>query len=79
MSDIPAFLSDHAHLERKAAANAVRALLLFVGLLLALTAVGIDLTALSVLNATNVFTPLALAALQAFWEPSTLVLTASKG
>ena len=35
---------------RKAAANAVRALLLFVGLLLALTSVGIDLTALSVLG-----------------------------
>jgi small-conductance mechanosensitive channel len=35
---------------RKAAANAVRALLLFVGLLLALSAVGIDLTALSVLG-----------------------------
>ncbi|HJV70069.1 mechanosensitive ion channel family protein, partial [Ideonella sp.] len=35
---------------RKAAANAVRALLTFVGLLLALTAVGIDLTALSVLG-----------------------------
>ena len=35
---------------RKAAANAVRALLVFVGLLLALTAVGIDLTALSVLG-----------------------------
>lgn len=35
---------------RKAAANVVRALLVFVGLLLALTAVGIDLTALSVLG-----------------------------
>ena len=35
---------------RKMAANLVRALLLFVGLLLALTAVGIDLTALSVLG-----------------------------
>lgn len=35
---------------RKAAANAVRALLTFVGLLLALSAVGIDLTALSVLG-----------------------------
>jgi len=35
---------------RKAAANAVRALLTFFGLLLALTAVGIDLTALSVLG-----------------------------
>jgi small-conductance mechanosensitive channel len=35
---------------RKAAANAVRALLTFAGLLLALTAVGIDLTALSVLG-----------------------------
>jgi small-conductance mechanosensitive channel len=35
---------------RKAAANGVRALLTFVGLLLALTAVGIDLTALSVLG-----------------------------
>lgn len=35
---------------RKAAANALRALLLFVGLLLALSAVGIDLTALSVLG-----------------------------
>jgi small-conductance mechanosensitive channel len=35
---------------RKAAANTVRALLLFVGLLLALSAVGIDLTALSVLG-----------------------------
>jgi len=35
---------------RKAAANAVRALLTFIGLLLALTAVGIDLTALSVLG-----------------------------
>lgn len=35
---------------RKAAANVVRALLLFVGLLLALTSVGIDLTALSVLG-----------------------------
>jgi small-conductance mechanosensitive channel len=35
---------------RKAAANAVRALLTFVGLLLALTAAGIDLTALSVLG-----------------------------
>jgi small-conductance mechanosensitive channel len=35
---------------RKAAANVVRALLTFVGLLLALTAVGIDLTALSVLG-----------------------------
>ena len=35
---------------RKAAANAVRALLTFVGLLLALSSVGIDLTALSVLG-----------------------------
>jgi small-conductance mechanosensitive channel len=35
---------------RKMAANAVRAVLLFVGLLLALSAVGIDLTALSVLG-----------------------------
>ena len=35
---------------RKAAANALRAVLLFVGLLLALSAVGIDLTALSVLG-----------------------------
>ncbi len=35
---------------RKAAANAVRALLMFVGLLLALSAVGIDLTALGVLG-----------------------------
>jgi small-conductance mechanosensitive channel len=35
---------------RKMAANLVRAMLLFVGLLLALTAVGIDLTALSVLG-----------------------------
>jgi len=35
---------------RKAAANTVRALLTFVGLLLALSAVGIDLTALSVLG-----------------------------
>jgi small-conductance mechanosensitive channel len=35
---------------RKIAANIVRALLLFVGLLLALSAVGIDLTALSVLG-----------------------------
>ena len=35
---------------RKMAANAVRVLLLFVGLLLALSAVGIDLTALSVLG-----------------------------
>ncbi|MFZ5547616.1 MAG: mechanosensitive ion channel family protein [Pseudomonadota bacterium] len=35
---------------RKAAANGVRALLTFVGLLLALTAVGIDLTALSVVG-----------------------------
>ncbi|HEX5683851.1 MAG TPA: mechanosensitive ion channel domain-containing protein [Ideonella sp.] len=35
---------------RKAAANAVRAMLTFFGLLLALTAVGIDLTALSVLG-----------------------------
>ena len=35
---------------RKAISNATRALLLFVGLLLALTAVGIDLTALSVLG-----------------------------
>jgi small-conductance mechanosensitive channel len=35
---------------RKMAANIVRALLLFVGLLLALSAVGIDLTALSVLG-----------------------------
>ena len=35
---------------RKAAANVVRALLTFVGLLIALTAVGIDLTALSVLG-----------------------------
>jgi small-conductance mechanosensitive channel len=35
---------------RKAAANVVRALLTFIGLLLALTAVGIDLTALSVLG-----------------------------
>ncbi len=35
---------------RKMAANLVRALLIFVGLLLALTAVGIDLTALSVLG-----------------------------
>ena len=35
---------------RKIAANVVRALLLFVGLLLALSAVGIDLTALSVLG-----------------------------
>ncbi|PXW95552.1 mechanosensitive ion channel-like protein [Sphaerotilus hippei] len=35
---------------RKAAANALRALLMFVGLLLALSAVGIDLTALSVLG-----------------------------
>jgi len=35
---------------RKAASNATRALLMFVGLLLALSAVGIDLTALSVLG-----------------------------
>src|SRR5204862_2225984 len=35
---------------RKAAANVVRALLTFVGLLLALTSAGIDLTALSVLG-----------------------------
>ncbi len=35
---------------RKAASNAARALLLFVGLMLALSAVGIDLTALSVLG-----------------------------
>lgn len=35
---------------RKAASNAVRALLLFVGLLVALSSVGIDLTALSVLG-----------------------------
>lgn len=35
---------------RKIAANLVRALLLFIGLLLALSAVGIDLTALSVLG-----------------------------
>lgn len=35
---------------RKAVSNATRALLLFVGLLLALSAVGIDLTALSVLG-----------------------------
>lgn len=35
---------------RKAISNATRALLMFVGLLLALTAVGIDLTALSVLG-----------------------------
>jgi len=35
---------------RKAASNATRALLLFVGLMLALSAVGIDLTALSVLG-----------------------------
>ncbi|WP_137896315.1 mechanosensitive ion channel domain-containing protein [Ramlibacter sp. 2FC] len=35
---------------RKAVSNATRALLMFVGLLLALTAVGIDLTALSVLG-----------------------------
>jgi small-conductance mechanosensitive channel len=35
---------------RKAAANAVKALLTFVGLLLALTSAGIDLTALSVLG-----------------------------
>lgn len=35
---------------RKAVSNALRALLLFVGLLLALSAVGIDLTALSVLG-----------------------------
>ncbi len=35
---------------RKAAANAIRALLMFVGLLFGLSAVGIDLTALSVLG-----------------------------
>jgi small-conductance mechanosensitive channel len=35
---------------RKVAANAIRALLLFVGLLFALSAVGVDLTALSVLG-----------------------------
>ncbi len=35
---------------RKAASNATRALLMFVGLMLALTSVGIDLTALSVLG-----------------------------
>jgi small-conductance mechanosensitive channel len=35
---------------RKAASNAVRAILLFVGLLVALSSVGIDLTALSVLG-----------------------------
>ena len=35
---------------RKAASNATRALLMFVGLLMALSAVGIDLTALSVLG-----------------------------
>ncbi|WP_204310315.1 hypothetical protein, partial [Enterobacter cloacae] len=34
---------------RKIAANAVRAVLLFIGLLLALSAAGIDLTALGVL------------------------------
>jgi small-conductance mechanosensitive channel len=35
---------------RKAVSNAIRALLMFIGLLLALSAVGIDLTALSVLG-----------------------------
>jgi small-conductance mechanosensitive channel len=41
----------HANLSlRKMAANAVRALLLFVGLLVSLSAAGIDLTALSVLG-----------------------------
>lgn len=35
---------------RKAVSNAVRALLIFVGLIMALSAVGIDLTALSVLG-----------------------------
>ena len=35
---------------RKMAANIVRSLLLFVGLLIALSAIGIDLTALSVLG-----------------------------
>ncbi len=35
---------------RKVAANAIRALLLFIGLLFALSAVGVDLTALSVLG-----------------------------
>jgi small-conductance mechanosensitive channel len=35
---------------RKAASNAVTSLLMFVGLMLSLSAVGIDLTALSVLG-----------------------------
>jgi len=61
---------------RKAASNATRAVLMFVGLLLALTAVGIDLTALSVLGgAVGVGIGLGLQKLAANYVSGFVILT----
>jgi len=61
---------------RKAASNALRALLIFVGLLVALSAVGIDLTALSVLGgAVGVGIGLGLQKLAANYVSGFVILT----
>ncbi|WP_296507781.1 mechanosensitive ion channel domain-containing protein [Rhodoferax sp.] len=61
---------------RKAASNAVRAVLMFVGLLMALSAVGIDLTALSVLGgAVGVGIGLGLQKLAANYVSGFVILT----
>ena len=61
---------------RKAASNAVRAVLMFVGLMLALSAVGIDLTALSVLGgAVGVGIGLGLQKLAANYVSGFVILT----
>jgi small-conductance mechanosensitive channel len=61
---------------RKAASNATRALLVFVGLMLALSAIGIDLTALSVLGgAIGVGIGLGLQKLAANYISGFLILT----
>ena len=61
---------------RKAASNAVRALLMFVGLMMALSAVGIDLTALSVLGgAVGVGIGLGLQKLAANYGSGFVILT----
>jgi small-conductance mechanosensitive channel len=61
---------------RKAASNAVRAMLMFVGLMMALSAVGIDLTALSVLGgAVGVGIGLGLQKLAANYVSGFVILT----
>lgn len=61
---------------RKAASNAVRAVLMFVGLMMALSAVGIDLTALSVLGgAVGVGIGLGLQKLAANYVSGFVILT----